>query len=87
MLRLFARTSLSSKALLKSQFLPRTTYQFSRNMGHGQATNDELKSSKLFDVSHVTAIVTGGATGIGLMITQGQIQVIESQTYFAHVLV
>ncbi|KAK7725087.1 hypothetical protein SLS57_004000 [Botryosphaeria dothidea] len=26
--------------------------------------------SKLFDVSHVTAVVTGGATGIGLMITQ-----------------
>lgn len=24
----------------------------------------------MFDVSHVTAVVTGGATGIGLMITQ-----------------
>ena len=34
------------------------------------ASNSDLKSSKLFDVSHVTAIVTGGGTGIGLMITQ-----------------
>lgn len=39
-------------------------------MGHGKASNDELKGSKLFDVSHVTALVTGGATGIGLMISQ-----------------
>lgn len=34
------------------------------------ADNPELKASGLFDVSHVTALVTGGATGIGLMITQ-----------------
>jgi NADP-dependent 3-hydroxy acid dehydrogenase YdfG len=33
-------------------------------------TNDDLKASKLFDVSHITAVVTGGGTGIGLMITQ-----------------
>ncbi|CAJ2505267.1 Uu.00g126610.m01.CDS01 [Anthostomella pinea] len=39
-------------------------------MSSGKANNDQLKSSDLFDVSHVTAIVTGGATGIGLMITQ-----------------
>jgi short-subunit dehydrogenase involved in D-alanine esterification of teichoic acids len=36
----------------------------------GKSENHELKSSDLFDVSHVTALVTGGATGIGLMITQ-----------------
>ncbi|OQO06206.1 hypothetical protein B0A48_08794 [Cryoendolithus antarcticus] len=35
-----------------------------------QRTNDELNRSALFDVSHVTAVVTGGGTGIGLMITQ-----------------
>jgi len=34
------------------------------------ASNDDLKTSKLFDVSHITALVTGGGTGIGLMITQ-----------------
>ncbi|PSN72297.1 NAD(P)-binding protein [Corynespora cassiicola Philippines] len=39
-------------------------------MGSGRAENDQLKGSKLFDVSHVTALVTGGGTGIGLMITQ-----------------
>jgi len=39
-------------------------------MATGKADNEQLKGSKLFDVSHVTAIVTGGGTGIGLMITQ-----------------
>lgn len=33
-------------------------------------SNEELKASKLFDVSKFTAVVTGGGTGIGLMITQ-----------------
>lgn len=32
--------------------------------------NDHLKSSKLFDVNNFRAVVTGGASGIGLMITQ-----------------
>ena len=39
----------------------------------GKHENHELKSSDLFDVSHVTAVVTGGGTGIGLMITQALI--------------
>ncbi|KAF2790154.1 NAD(P)-binding protein [Melanomma pulvis-pyrius CBS 109.77] len=39
-------------------------------MGSGKADTEQLKGSKLFDVSHVTALVTGGGTGIGLMITQ-----------------
>jgi len=39
-------------------------------MSGSKASTDELKGSKLFDVSHVTALVTGGGTGIGLMITQ-----------------
>ncbi|KAK4998517.1 hypothetical protein LTR66_002263 [Elasticomyces elasticus] len=39
-------------------------------MSTGKASNQDLKASKLFDVSHITAIVTGGGTGIGLMITQ-----------------
>jgi len=39
-------------------------------MAPGKSNTDELKNTKLFDVSHVTAIVTGGGTGIGLMITQ-----------------
>ncbi|KAG9499484.1 hypothetical protein J7337_007940 [Fusarium musae] len=34
------------------------------------AKNEVLKAAALFDVSHITAVVTGGATGIGLMITQ-----------------
>ena len=39
-------------------------------MAPGKASTDELKNTKLFDVSHITALVTGGGTGIGLMITQ-----------------
>lgn len=70
MLRLFTRTAQLTSLPLRSQVLPGTTYQFARNMSHGKASNDELKGSKLFDVSHVTALVTGGGTGIGLMITQ-----------------
>lgn len=41
--------------------------------GQGKHENHELKGSDLFDVSHVTAVVTGGGTGIGLMITQALI--------------
>ena len=32
--------------------------------------NEELKINKLFNVAGYTAVVTGGGTGIGLMITQ-----------------
>lgn len=39
-------------------------------MATGAANNEDLKISKLFDVSKYSAIVTGGRTGIGLMITQ-----------------
>lgn len=33
-------------------------------------SNDQLKIDQVFDVSKITAVVTGGGTGIGLMITQ-----------------
>ncbi|KAK3647348.1 hypothetical protein LTR56_008180 [Elasticomyces elasticus] len=33
-------------------------------------SNEQLRATELFDVSHITAVVTGGGTGIGLMITQ-----------------
>ena len=39
-------------------------------MARGGKVNEDLKNTKLFDVSHITAVVTGGGTGIGLMITQ-----------------
>jgi NADPH:quinone reductase-like Zn-dependent oxidoreductase len=70
MLRLFARNILT----VRNSFVPRSSYTIVRNMasgkGIGKANTDDLKGSKLFDVSHVTALVTGGGTGIGLMITQ-----------------
>jgi NAD(P)-dependent dehydrogenase (short-subunit alcohol dehydrogenase family) len=36
----------------------------------GAAKNEDLTVTKLFDVSNFAAVVTGGGTGIGLMITQ-----------------
>ena len=39
-------------------------------MATGAAKNEDLKVGKLFDVSKFVAVVTGGGTGIGLMITQ-----------------
>lgn len=41
-----------------------------RTMASQSSHHEQLKASKLFDVSHVIAIVTGGGSGIGLMITQ-----------------
>ena len=72
MLGLFSRSIPVATSAFKQQskFIPRTSYQIVRNMGNGKATNEQLTSSKLFDVSHITALVTGGGTGIGLMITQ-----------------
>lgn len=41
-----------------------------RTMTSNASSNDDLKANKLFDVSNYSAIVTGGGTCIGLMITQ-----------------
>lgn len=72
MLQLFSKRIPTAYSTIRSQstILAKPSYQFVRNMGNGQAGNEDLKGSKLFDVSHVTALVTGGGTGIGLMITQ-----------------
>ncbi|RDA86153.1 hypothetical protein CP532_3027 [Ophiocordyceps camponoti-leonardi (nom. inval.)] len=37
------------------------------------SSQQQLKGEQLFDVSHVTAVLTGGGCGIGLMITQALI--------------
>jgi NAD(P)-dependent dehydrogenase (short-subunit alcohol dehydrogenase family) len=39
-------------------------------MSTSHSSNEDLKNTKLFDVSHLKTLVTGGGTGIGLMITQ-----------------
>jgi NADPH:quinone reductase-like Zn-dependent oxidoreductase len=72
MLRLFTRNLSTTRKTLFSH-IPKVSpsFQISNMSGHsGKADNEQLKGSKLFDVSHVTALVTGGGTGIGLMITQ-----------------
>lgn len=56
MLRLFARSAPS----IRNSFVTRSSYTLARTMATGKANNEDLKGSKLFDVSHVTAIVTGG---------------------------
>ncbi|OJD29285.1 short chain dehydrogenase reductase [Diplodia corticola] len=63
MLRLFAR----SAPAVRNAFSARASYTIVNQRNMAAASFDR---SKLFDVSHVTAVVTGGATGIGLMITQ-----------------
>jgi NAD(P)-dependent dehydrogenase (short-subunit alcohol dehydrogenase family) len=58
------------------QNLPRAPAYQIRKMSDDKApqtshfSNEDLKVSKIFDVSHITAVVTGGGTGIGLMIVQ-----------------
>lgn len=43
--------------------------------------NDDLKIGKLYDVSGYIAVVSGGGTGIGLMITQALIANGASKVY------
>lgn len=55
--------------------LPKHTFSTSSKMSDSPPKtshypNTALTASKLFDVSFVTAVVTGGGTGIGLMIVQ-----------------
>lgn len=67
MLNLLTRASKPIQtAFIKQSSLP----LIRRAMATGAKSNDDLKASKLFDVSNFTAVVTGGGTGIGLMITQ-----------------
>lgn len=66
MFRLFSsRSSLVAKSSCQTP-KPKSI----RTMASLSKPNEELKASKLFDVSHINAVVTGGGTGIGLMITQ-----------------
>jgi hypothetical protein len=57
MLRLFSRSIPAARSTFRTQskLIPKTSYQFVSNMAPGKANNEEL---------------TGGGTGIGLMITQ-----------------
>lgn len=59
----FARTSLP----IRKSFVTLST---ARTMASLTKSNEDLKLSKLFDVSSFTCVVTGGGSGIGLMITQ-----------------
>lgn len=53
------------------------SHRINPNFGHApslrarmSSNTTELQASKLFDLSFLTAVVTGGGTGIGLMISQ-----------------
>lgn len=43
-------------------------------MATGGKPNNDLKISKLLDMSSLTVLVTGGGSGIGLMITKGLVE-------------
>lgn len=67
------RSLVSSRTILtplRNSFVKSSLPVISKKMVSGAATNEDLKSSKLFDVSGYTAVVTGGGSGIGLMIAQ-----------------
>ncbi len=71
MLRLLTRPS--SNRIHNNLLKPSTFTVVIRTMSSdnpSKRSNDELKTFQLFDVSKFTAVVTGGGTGIGLMITQ-----------------
>ena len=69
MLRLFRARALSP--LARSFLPPSSPHAFAfRSMSTSHFSNEDLKNTKLFDVSNLKAVVTGGGTGIGLMITQ-----------------
>lgn len=68
------RTATSSTPV-RNNFIKSTLPSITRTMASAAtknqtSTNADLKIDKLFSVSGFTAIVTGGGTGIGLMITQ-----------------
>ena len=61
MLKLFSRVSPTarlSSIKATSAFQPLNQYRMVNTIN-----NEEFKGSNLFDCSHITAIVTGGATG------------------------
>ena len=70
MLRLLTRPSSN----LARRTLPKyTSFVITKTMASDNPSarsNEELKASNLFHVSNLSAVVTGGGTGIGLMITQ-----------------
>ncbi|EMC93410.1 hypothetical protein BAUCODRAFT_125274 [Baudoinia panamericana UAMH 10762] len=76
MLRLFARSTVASVRPTLATSVSRPAFpaiQQRATMASdnpSKRTNDQLKTSDLFNVDFVTAVVTGGGTGIGLMIAQ-----------------
>jgi hypothetical protein len=49
---------------LRNSFVKSSLPVISKKMVSGAAKNEDLKSSKLFDVSGYTAVVTGGGSGM-----------------------
>lgn len=72
MLRLFTPRTLTSTYRVKFPSVP-TTYQqrfFAAPVMTSHFKTEDLTAAKLFDVSKLKCVVTGGGTGIGLMCTQ-----------------
>lgn len=71
MLRLFSHRALttSTKATKLITLSPYIQHRFAATMT-SHFSQEQLKISNIFDVSKLKCVVTGGGTGIGLMITQ-----------------
>jgi hypothetical protein len=70
MLQLLSKAGRNSSLPLRNIFIKSTLSTATRTLATGAGNNEALKANNLFDVSNYSAIVTGGGTGIGLMITQ-----------------
>lgn len=68
--------ALFSRASLRSPLIPiaRRSLPTIHRATMASSAHSDLTCNALFDVSHVTAVVTGGGTGIGLMISQALVQ-------------
>jgi hypothetical protein len=62
--------SIVISSLNHNHFLKPSPPRLTRTIATGAAKKEDLKLNRLFDVSNYSAIVTGGGSGIGLMITQ-----------------
>jgi threonine dehydrogenase-like Zn-dependent dehydrogenase len=68
--RFLLRSAFSRPSIPSAVWKYTPSFLSSRTMSVQAQSTEDLRASKLFDVSHITAVVTGGGTGIGLMITQ-----------------
>lgn len=58
---------------------PRQIFRKMSAVKTSHLSNEDVQASKLFDVSHVVAVVTGGGTGIGNLLPPGERRTMPSR--------